>query len=305
MMMPNFLIIGATKAGTTSLYNYLKQHPQIYMSPVKEPRFFAFEGENTPHFLGYDGKQQRWTVITEIEDYQALFRGVSDEIAIGEASTLYLYSPKAPERIRYHIPDVKVIAILRDPVERAYSHFLHFVRSSHEPFSDFLQAFQDEENRIQKNLGMLWHYKNMGFYSVQISRYFKVFDRANIKVYLYEDWNNDPLRFLEEIFSFLGVDSTFVPDMSLRSNPSVIPKNPALQKFLLYPNFLRSFLKFFLPKKLRQGISLTLYKENIKNGFKPPLLSDNVREELIEVYRDDIWKLQDLINRDLSMWLKT
>lgn len=302
MTMPNFLIIGATKAGTTSLYHYVKQHPQIYMSPIKEPRFFALEGEKNPSFRGQNGKQQKWITITNIEDYLALFKGVSNEIAIGEASTLYLYSSKAPERIRQYVPNMKLIAILRDPVERAYSHFLHFVRSCHEPFSDFLQAFQDEENRIQNDWGILWHYKQMGFYHVQLSRYFQIFDQSQIKIYLYEDWNSDPLGLLEDLFRFLGVDNTFIPNISVRSNPSVIPQNKTLQEFLLYPNPLKSALRMFIPKRLRQQVSVNLYKKNINNGFKPPL-SQQVREQLIEVYRKDILELQNLINRDLSKWL--
>ena len=123
MTMPNFLIIGAMRAGTTSLYHYLKQHPQVYMSPVKEPRFFALEGEKPDPGRPTDERLMNHS-ITDIEAYRALFQAVSKETAIGEASPLYLYSPKAPERIRHYIPDAKLIAVLRDPVERAYSHFL-------------------------------------------------------------------------------------------------------------------------------------------------------------------------------------
>src|ERR687894_3261543 len=115
MTMPNFFIIGAQKAGTTSLYYYLKQHPQIYMSPRKEPHFF--KGMHSE--LRKSGRGL--PPVTDLGDYQALFRGVTDEKAIGEASASYLYSPKAPALIKSSIPDAKLIAVLRNPADRAYS----------------------------------------------------------------------------------------------------------------------------------------------------------------------------------------
>ncbi len=124
MNKPNFLIIGALKAGTTSLFNYLMQHPQIYMSPVKEPKFFALVGE----YLDPKKREILGKCVVDIEEYRALFDNVTTEKAIGEASAIYLSSRRAPGRIQHYILNVKLIAILRDPVERAYSHFLHNVR---------------------------------------------------------------------------------------------------------------------------------------------------------------------------------
>lgn len=168
---------------------------------------------------------------------------------------------------------------------------------------DKLQAFEDEENRIRENWGLLWHYKQMGFYYVQISRYLHYFKPEQMRIYLYEDWNENPNGVIKDIFDYLGVDNTFIPNMSERKNPSVIPQNVTLQNFLLYPNLLKSFLRLFIPKKLRQKASLNLYKKNIRYGVKPPLLL-RVRKKLIEVYRPDILELEKLINRDLSKWLE-
>src|SRR3712207_6354190 len=139
MTMPNFLIIGAMKSGTTALYYYLEQHPEIYMSPVKEPNFFSSqEQENAAD------------AVTDIGTYQHLFRGVSGEKAIGEASHSYLYEPGAAAEIRRYLPEAKLIAILRNPIDRAYSHFLHMVRSGTEPLDDFAQALQEEVVGIRK-----------------------------------------------------------------------------------------------------------------------------------------------------------
>nr|MDJ0649638.1 sulfotransferase [Xenococcaceae cyanobacterium MO_188.B19] len=186
MIMPNFLIIGAAKAGTTSLYNYLKEHPQIYMSPVKEPRFFYLMNEKLD-FRGPGDENILNSSTSDLEDYSTLFQGVSNEIAIGEASSMYLYHPKTPKRIKSYVPDVKMITILRDPVERAYSHFLMNVKNGLEPLTDFVQVLQEEEIRIRSNWGSNWHHKARGFYYSQVKRYFDIFDRSQIKIYLYED----------------------------------------------------------------------------------------------------------------------
>ena len=149
--MPNFIVIGASKAGTTSLYEYLKQHPQIYMSPMKELRFFAIEGEKVDFCGPWDRIEIERYSIKTLEDYKNQFQGVTDEIAIGEASPWYLYSEKAPKSIKSYIPDAKLIAILRDPVDRAYSHFSMHVMNGREPLADFTQALQEEEERILNN----------------------------------------------------------------------------------------------------------------------------------------------------------
>ena len=138
MTMPTFLIIGAGKSGTTSLYYYLKQHPQVYMSPVKEAHFFDQDEGEKPDFRG-PGRSSP-PPITSIEDYRALFRGVTDETAVGEATPSYIYIPGAPGRIRRRIPDAKLIAGLRNPTDRAYSAFLHTVRSGRERLTDLARA---------------------------------------------------------------------------------------------------------------------------------------------------------------------
>lgn len=300
MTMPNFLIIGAAKAGTTALYRYLKEHPQVYMSPKKEPQFFALEGEKTD-FRG-PGDGTKYTYITEFEAYCALFKNVSNEFAIGEASPWYLYEPKAPERIQHYIPNAKLIAILRDPVERAYSNFLNSVREDLEPITDFTQAMQAESERICNNWSPRWYYKQRGFYYAQLKRYFDRFDRNQIKVYLYEDLQSNSIGLMQDMFRFLGVDDTFVPDTFQKHNVSGIPRNKALHKFLKPSNPIGSILRPLLPSKLRQGLKNSLINFNLR---KKPQLSSEVRRQFIEEYREDILKLQDLIQRDLSSWLET
>jgi hypothetical protein len=298
MTMPNFLIIGAMKAGTTALYTYLEQHPQIYMSPVKEPNFFAFEGEKMNFRAPQDQKGINLTSVVDLGAYRALFCGVTNEKAIGEASHWYLYSPKAPGRIRHHVPEVKLIVVLRDPVERAYSQFLHFVRDGQEPLTDFARALQEERTRIRNNWAF-GRYASRGFYHAQLMRYFDAFDRSQIKIYLYEDFRDDPNGVLRDTFRFLGVDEAFVPEMSVRPNVSGVPNNRALHVLLTKPERIKAILRPHLsPRLLRFASDLR------DRNLAKPQLAREVRRQMVETYREDILKLQELIDRDLSNWLR-
>jgi hypothetical protein len=293
--MPNFLVIGAQKAGTTALYHYLKQHPQIYMSPVKEPHFFSFEGE------GAAGSGRNSTDhITDIEAYRDLFAEVSTETAIGEASPSYIYVPQSSERIRYHVPAAKLIAILRDPADRAYSNFLYALKLGREPLTDFARALRAEDDRILNGSGAFWHYQRKGFYYEQLKRYFDRFDRDQIRVYLYEDLNNDAVAVMRDIFLFLGVDESYVPDVSARLNVSGVPTSRVAHAVVAGINVVNPLLKPLLPAQLRE------VRNSIRSKVldRPPPLPAEEREYLIDLYREDIIKLENLVHRDLSAWLK-
>ncbi len=298
--MPNFLVIGAAKSGTTSLYHYLAQHPDVFMSPVKEPNFFALEGEKSAFRApGADQRINRWS-ITNVEAYRRLFEGVAKEKAIGEASPLYLYSPRAPGRIRHHVPGAKLIAVLRDPAERAYSSFLHLVRLGRETIPDFAQALDAEDERVRDNWEWIWHYKRMGFYHEQLSRYYETFGRDQVRVYLYEDLNGDPVGVVRDAYGFLGVDDSFAPDVSHQYMKSGVPKSRTLYKVLREPHPIKSVLKHLFPKDLRRRTLLRLQNRVL---VRPPFPAE-ARRELKEAYREDVLKLQGLIGRDLSGWLR-
>ncbi len=293
MTMPNFFIIGAMKSGTTALYYYLEQHPQIYMSPVKEPDFFCSGGRE-----GWDDAS-----VPHLGDYQNLFKGVTDEKAVGEASHCYLYEPQAVARIQQHLPDAKLVAILRNPVDRAYSHFLHMVRNGTEPLTDFVQALREEETGAYQNRSPQ-DYVGRGRYYAQLKRYFDAFDRKQLKVYLYEDLTNAPIDTLQDTFRFLGVDDSFVPDVSLRRNVSGYPRYKALDKILSRPSSVKDALKVYLPARLRWRLSRAFDDLKTRNLVKPPAVEPESRRRLRSFYREDILKVQDLIHRDLSGWLE-
>jgi hypothetical protein len=301
MTLPNFLIIGTQKAGTTALAYHLGKHPQIYISPIKEPGFFDFENRQ-PDFSGPGDRELHRFVTTDIEAYRQLFQGVNNEIAIGEATTWYLYSPKAPECIYKYVPNVKLIVILRNPVDRAYSAFMHVIRDGRETVTDFAQALKEEEIRIARNWEYLWRYQQMGFYYAQLKRYFDLFKQNQIKVYLYEDLKNDPVNLVKDICQFLDVDERLITKSLPRRNVSGIPKNKLLDYLSKKQNFksVKAFLKLFISSKVRESIMVNLKNKNLTK----PQMSPMIRSQLTEIYRQDILKLQDLIGQDLSPWLE-
>lgn len=295
--LPNFLIIGAQKAGTTAISHYLELHPQIYMSPIKEPGFFDFE-DHPPDFKGPRDQVLYASTLSKLDDYVKLFDGVTDEVAIGEATTWYLYSQRAPYRIKHHVPEAKLIAILRNPVDRAFSAYMHAVRDDREHL-DFEAALEAEDQRIADGWEYLWHYKSIGQYSKQLSHYFSIFDANQIRVYLYEDLCNNPEGLLKDIFGYLGVDSTFQPEVFTRLNLSGKKKSQALDALLKDSNPVKRFLKPLIPVKLRKQMANRARVFNSAQSECPQV----IRKKLMKDFREEVLTLQELINRDLSHWL--
>jgi hypothetical protein len=301
MILPNFLIIGAGKAGTQSLVHYLAQHPSIFILVGREPSFFALEGQKLNFRAHGIPKSHVGSVaVTNIEKYCELFCDVRDETAIGEKSPLYLYHPQAPKRIKKYVPKAKLIAVLRNPVERSYSAFLQ-LKSAGREYLSFEQALSGENVRACNNWGYEYFYKDQGFYYTQLQRYFDIFASDQVKVYLYEDFKTDPISILLDIFRFLGVDDTFLPDLSLRHNVGGVPRSKIVHSFLVSKsNSFKNTLKLLLPRELRERMRHFLRDINL---HKPHMLSDT-RKELIASYREDVLKLQCLVKRDLSNWLE-
>ncbi|MCB0509677.1 MAG: sulfotransferase [Bacteroidetes bacterium] len=300
--MPNFLIIGAAKSGTSALWRYLGEHPDIFMSKKKEPHFFAYENmEPAASGIGDFTKYAK----TDLTSYQALFDEVTTEKIIGEAATTSLYLPQSVERIQHYIPQAKFVAILRQPADRAYSAFMHLVRDHREPVTDFQKALKLEQERIQQNWGFMWHYTNMGFYYEQIKRFYDRFDQSQIRIYLYDELNANPLMVFQDVFRFLEVDDQFVPSMRAQANMSGTQKSQTAQHFITTlfdrPNPIRFFARRILPEHRRWLFTTWIRNKNLQRKQ----LSLPYRQKLTaEIFQDDILKLQDLIDKDLSHWFK-
>ena len=300
MTVPNFMIIGAAKSGTSALYRYARQHPEVYMSQVKETHFFSYK-DAPPNTRGPGDTVNE--AVTDMATYLTLFEDAGNAKAIGEASPTYLYSERAPGLIKEFIPEVKLIAILRQPADRAFSAFMHVTRDGREPVADFAEALQLEEERIAKNWGPIWHYRNVGYYSRQIERYYALFDREQIRVYLYDDFSVRPIDVLQDIFRFLDVEDAFVPDMRIKANVSGVQKSQSIywliERLFSRPNPIRAAARRLIGEETRWRFTSSVRNRNLVRQSIPL----DIRRELTELYRDDILRLQDFLGRDLSAWL--
>lgn len=289
-MLPNFLIIGAAKAGTTSLYYYLNQHPEIYMSKVKEPRFFAMQGKRLE--IGDDQVRSRlWQgTVTTLEEYQALFEDVTLEKAIGEASPLYLWSESASNNIKVSIPNVKLIVFLRHPAERAFSHFLHNIRIGQERNLQFKEALEEDAKQHYTE------YIGQGMYYLLLKRYYEKFSPEQIYVCLFEDLVANPAKTVGDIYRFLDVNENYQVDANKIYNTS---STIQLHYSLFLQKLIDSKVVRLVSEIPKIGLTSTLTKINTYKLSLSPWM----RRVLIKQFKDDIIALQHLINRDLSHWL--
>lgn len=290
--LPDFLIVGAARSGTTSLYHYLKQHPQIFMPEDKEPWFFPFADVKDDEIF-----KRKSNIVTDFDEYTNLFKDARDSQVLGEGSTIYLYLYK--ETIanikRYH-PDwknLKIVIIIRNPVERAFSHYL--VVSANGVIN-----FSFEELVKKCKLKQVSKYSNVvdyGFYYNQIKNYKDTFD--HVKIFLYEDLKEDSKQLVQGLYSFLDVETTFIPDTTIEHNISINSNNILLNKFLYKQNLFKNLIKPFIPLRTRVRIKNTI----LKKIARKPEIKRETKKFLTEVYKEEILRLQDLINRDLKQWL--
>jgi hypothetical protein len=299
--LPDFLILGAGKSGTTSLDNYLSEHPQIFISPVKEPNFFAYLKHKAEDFDIPESKEHFLESVTTFEAYHALFQNAKAGQLLGETSNTYLYGQHSVETIKEHVPEAKLVAIFRQPAERLYSRFLHLARENQLPTPQFEHCL-DRESIWWQRPDLI----NEGFYYKHLSRFYKAFPKEQIKVFLFEDLKNPDLLFTE-LFDFLGVDTSFRPSSDVVYNQSGFVKNK-LKNRLVGPNGLviksvKKVAPFFVKwaqqnpyfeRKLNNMRASNLHKPKLSKEFKAQLTN--------EVYKKDIQQLEQLIGRDLSSW---
>lgn len=288
MTLPNFIMIGVAKAGTTSFFHYLDQHPQIYMCPIKATNFFGYEdARNWKWMEEGDPPLLRNFPVRTFEEYEASFAGASTEIAIGEVSPQYFRCPTAAQRIHDSIPNVKLIVSLRNPADRAFSGFLMRTRRG-----DAVKGFYEELSPQSS------HVKE-GFYYRRLKRYLDIFPKDRIKIYLFEEFRKEPARIVADLYEFLGVATNFIPDTSTRHNPAGIPKIRLLNQLFFHPTLI-NIAKSVIPENI-QGMAKRVQQQNLRAA---PKLPAELRAELLNHYREDILKLQELVDHDLSVWLK-
>ena len=234
------------------------------------------------------------------DEYKKLFRGVTDEKAIGECSNSYLYFQDTAANIKRFIPECKIIIMLRNPIERAYSHHLQFVMLGQEDLT-FENALKKEEER--KKLNWRWHYQLMGqgLYYSQVKRYIDEFEAKNVSIHLFEELKETPNELMKNIYDFLCVDSEFKPQADKIYNKGGLPKNMFVHKLLRGSNLIKDVTRAFTSKKIRGKLYSVLSEINYEYKNRP-VINERTKKHMVDVFKDDALKLQNLINRDLSAW---
>jgi len=284
-MKVGVFIVGAPKAGTTSLFHYLDAHPEIKMSSTKEPDYFSDKELNEQGL--YYGSYR----VENLQKYNSLFLGREDEKIMGEGSVSYLFYPKVPVRIKEYNPKSKIIIMLRNPVERAFSHYLMDYRLGLTSKS-FESEFQQEEGLNFQQYFLL------GNYSSQIKRYFEVFEKKNIHIIWYSDVKKNAEKEVKNVFDFIGVDSSFKVDFETIHNSFTMPKNNVI-RMIYSVVWLRKILVFMFPSKLIKSVRNILFMEGNK-----PKLQDDLRKKIQLYYQNEIKELEQILSLNLGRWKK-
>ena len=310
----NFFVVGTVKGGTTSLHRYLDQHPDIYMSPIKETNFFSRFDINEANFsrdyahdVNVDLKKylegnMEHTIhiahVTQPDDYARLFKNVTNESIIGEISNSYLLYEQTPREIYKYNPAAKIAMILRNPVDRAYSQYVMNVRLGKTMEKDFLKEIITDDQKAVKGWGANHQYLMVGMYYEQVKRYFDIFNQEQIKVYLYDDYRKNQQEVVKDLYDFLGVDKDFEANMSEKHNEAGVPKFRKLN-YLINQFGIISWAKRNMPRAWREPFKKAFYS-NHKEEI--PTIQPHEQQWLLDYYLKDIKKLEQLLARDLSIW---
>lgn len=297
---PNLFVVGAMKAGTTTVHQVLAAHPEIFMSRVKEPKFFAFQHDRTAFHGPADPGNRR--AFVDQRRYLSLFEERRNERYAGESSTIYLYRHEAAGNIYTTVPNARIVIILREPVERAYSNYLYARLSGHEREASFRGGVSLEEERIAAGWGPLWHYKHKGRYLGQVERYLRIFPPEQVFVGLFDDLLTRPTEFYRGILDFLELDDYPLP-IGTMENRSYQPRFRALQQIFN----LRRRLPAALSWAMRSGVMgrFLRYAGELLvrwNSLQSPRLSQMDRDWLQPYFETEWDRLEELLGCSLESW---
>ena len=304
MALPNFFLIGAPKAGTTALHSILARHPEIGMSAVKEPKFFLADERPPPPS---PGPGDRWVLgeyVWQREAYESLFSDVADRPVRGESSPFYLYDRLAQARLKRLVPDARLVAVLRQPEDRAHSNWAHMSALGREPVTDFLAACDAEEERRAAGWEPFWYYKSLGLYGQQLSDLLTIFRPDQLEVVLYEDFQRDPDGVVNRICRFLGVAEDAVAPESTRRRENQTEYVPPTMGSRALRGLLRQqrVTHRLVPPRLRRWGRALILEQLKKQGTSRPEPTEHERRTLRQWYRDDLAVLSSVVDVDLSAW---
>ena len=308
---PNFFIVGAAKAGSTALWNYLGQHPEVAFSPIKETHFFASDIQ-TERFRSNVRKEAAYDVagyvkkgmpepvhqafVRDPDLYLQLFSKAGTAKAIGEASVSYLWSEQAAKNIKAHCPGAKIIMVLRQPVERAFSHFLMDLRMGYAKGS-FRETVENDLAAPEQGWGMTNLYVSLGLYAEQVQRYLNCFGSENVLILLNEDLKTQTEVTLEKTFQFLGIDPKgATPDTTERHNKAKLPRF-GWMKQLLRDSPLKSAVRKAMPESVKNKLKNQLY-----DTTNLPKLTQEHRLWMQGFFEEDLKQLGQIISLDIGHW---
>jgi hypothetical protein len=300
--LPDFFVAGAPKAGTTALHAALAQHPQLYMSAVKEPKFFLTDGPPPTQGGPGDAKTYR-EHIWRRSDYEALFDGAPPGTLSGESTPFYLYKGDAQQRIKALIPDARLIIVLRDPIERAHSNWTHLWSAGLDPIDDFVRACGAEEERVAAGWADFWHYRRIGLYGRQLQRLLTVFPREQVFWFRYRDLIDNPAGTLDRICDFLDVKTGVIcelPRENVTAHPEPTLRHQSMSRVLRAGSAVTSRLPGHPGKAIIDRL-----ESSLQRGAAPrrPLTWDQ-RQSLIPYFEADVKLLEDITGMDFGYWLR-
>jgi hypothetical protein len=299
MALPDFLLIGAPKAGTTALHVALAGHPDVCMSRVKEPKFFL--GDGPPPTGGGPGDAKTYAeYVWQREDYEALWDAATPGQLLGESTTLYLGDPAAHRRIRALTPDAKLVAVLRDPVDRAHSNWSHLRSAGLEHVDDFPRACMLGERRITEGWGPFWNYLGLGRYGEQLEQLYEVFAREQVLLLMYRDLREHPVASLDEVCTFLGLRPGLLTDLPSENVTAHVDDGFINQKLLKVAQGATKRGGVFRP--VNHAVQSLAVKALQRQQRTRPAISFEERRLLLPHFADDIDRLERITGCSFAHW---
>jgi len=295
--LPNFVVIGAPKSGTTSLFYYMKQHTEVYLPVRKELHYFTFP-DLAKQTKGPGDRNTLDNLCPNRKSYEAHYEHAVDQIAIGEVSPSYLYFSHAAERIKDQLGSIKIMTILRNPIEKAFSQYSHLRRDGRETLS-FFDALMSEKDRAKAGWSDFWRYSESSLYTEKIKHYMKVFGEDKVKIILFDDLVTDPVKLMMEVFTFIGTDPSVKTNTSKVYNRSGKTRSKIVANFFAKPNFFKSMIKRIVPEQLRIALRLRIIEINTAGNWN---LDERSNEYLKEYFSKDVNELESLLDRK-TYWL--
>lgn len=296
--LPNFLIVGTAKSGTTSLVQYLEENPEIFISKNKEPRYLTYNYLEDKGYKGPGDFRPKRIAVKNFKDYTLLFKDVKLETkAIGEASTeTSFYHHITIPKIKKEIGDPKIIILLRDPVKRAISAYSHLIREERETLS-LEEALLKENERINNGYECIWAYQQAGMYYEQVKAFMESF--SDVKVMIFEDFIKNSDLMVEETLKFLDIETIHTFN-KLQFNKSGKAKNKLLNKFLIRKSFVKTIIKKIIGENIGKQIKIKIQKKNLEKIN----VAEDTQKKMYNIFKEDISKLEKLLNVNLEVWKK-